>query len=94
MSASLSWYIGADCTGGLVRIAPNASTRWCDRLSDSRVEARSIRYDDVPNTAYFFISEHCTGSFNASRTGSGCATAPDGFLWKGVWLNEGHSAST
>ncbi|KAL0067259.1 hypothetical protein AAF712_005655 [Marasmius tenuissimus] len=90
MSATFRWYSGSGCTGSLIATSNGASSGQCVPLGGGR-SAKSIRYDSVPNNAFFYRSggpnDNCRGSSSTTRRGSGCATAPDGFNWQSVRLD-------
>ncbi|KAF8221912.1 hypothetical protein L208DRAFT_1325374 [Tricholoma matsutake] len=82
MSATLQWFAGADCTGSVIFTSNNikdesvACIFWANGVS-----ARSISYSGT-DSIQFFISDGshdgCSNGSQLTRSGSGCATAPEG----------------
>jgi hypothetical protein len=83
MSAEITFFEGADCTGSIIGgtgISVNPGS--CAFLTDNG-SGKSIGYSGVPNSIAFFLSggqhDKCTnGPFTTNGGGSGCGTAPDG----------------
>ncbi|KAF8219856.1 hypothetical protein L208DRAFT_1417580 [Tricholoma matsutake] len=86
MSATVQWFAGADCTGSVIFTSNNAETASCIYFPDVS-SARSISYSGT-KSIQFFISggghDACSNGSQLTRSGSGCATAPDGVNWNGV----------
>ncbi|PPQ72395.1 hypothetical protein CVT24_002080 [Panaeolus cyanescens] len=86
MAATAQWFAGADCTGALVGTSNNAQTVSCIWLTNGG-SVRSIRYSDT-SSIQFFISggqhDRCANGSQLTRSGSGCATAPDGVNWESI----------
>ncbi|KAF7351575.1 hypothetical protein MSAN_01590000 [Mycena sanguinolenta] len=86
MSATITGFSGADCTGSVV-FSSEVSPGECLTLGTSLV--RSIGFSGVPNQIQFYISggahNSCTNGASEVRGGlSGCVTAPVGFTWESV----------
>ncbi|KAJ6469098.1 hypothetical protein DFH09DRAFT_1283113 [Mycena vulgaris] len=86
MSAQITGFAGADCTGSVV-FSSGASSNECLTLGGASV--RSIGYSGVPSQIQFFESggqhDSCTnGAQSVLGGGSGCSNAPGGFNWESV----------
>ncbi|KAJ7247778.1 hypothetical protein C8J57DRAFT_1240716 [Mycena rebaudengoi] len=86
MSAQITGFAGADCTGSVV-FSSGASSNECLTLGGASV--KSISYSGVPSQIQFYISggghDSCTnGAQLTLGGGSGCATAPTGVNWESV----------
>ncbi|PPQ85521.1 hypothetical protein CVT25_006563 [Psilocybe cyanescens] len=86
MSATITFFAGADCTGAQGP-ATNVPSGECLTLASN--SAKSVRYSGVPSQIQFFISggghDSCTHGASLVRGGgSGCATAPAGVNWESV----------
>ncbi|PPQ70587.1 hypothetical protein CVT25_012009 [Psilocybe cyanescens] len=86
MSATITGFAGADCTGNKGK-SFNVPANEC--FSYGADSFKSIKYSGVPNQIKFFISgghhDSCTHGANLTRGGgSGCATAPAGVNWESV----------
>ncbi|KAJ7249597.1 hypothetical protein C8J57DRAFT_1723809 [Mycena rebaudengoi] len=86
MSATITGFAGADCTGSVV-FSSGASSNECLTLGGASV--KSISYSGVPSQIQFYISggghDSCTnGDQLTLGGGSGCATAPAGVNWESV----------
>ncbi|KAJ7670610.1 hypothetical protein DFH06DRAFT_1178601 [Mycena polygramma] len=86
MSATITGFAGADCTGTQGE-SFNVPAGECFTLGGG--STKSISYSGVPSQIQFYISggghDACTNG--ASLTlggGSGCATAPAGVNWESV----------
>jgi len=80
MSATVTGFAGADCTGSQGQ-SFDVPSRVCFTLGGGSV--KSIRYSGVPSQIQFYISggghDACTNGSSLTRGGgSGCATAPAG----------------
>ena len=79
--ASLVFFSGSGCTGGVITTFNGATSGECVFLTNGG-SARSISFSGVPNQIEFFVSggghDICTNGFQAIASGSGCSTAPDG----------------
>ncbi|KAH9478954.1 hypothetical protein JR316_0009417 [Psilocybe cubensis] len=89
MSATVTGFAGADCTGAIVATGSGGSGV-CLTLGASSV--KSISYSGVPHSIQFFVSggghDNCTnGSQLTLGAGSGCGTAPAGFNWESVAIS-------
>ncbi|KAJ7085517.1 hypothetical protein B0H15DRAFT_1023521 [Mycena belliarum] len=90
MSAKLTFFEGADCTGSSLPISTGSKPGDCVFLTHGG-SSKSIKYSNVPNKIQFFISggkhDKCTNGFAAVRSnGAGCETAPAGVNWESVKL--------
>ncbi|KDR83301.1 hypothetical protein GALMADRAFT_1349721 [Galerina marginata CBS 339.88] len=86
MSATITGFAGADCTGTQGQ-SFNVPSRECFSLGGG--STKSIRYSGVPSEIEFYISggghDSCTnGAQLTLGGGSGCATAPTGVNWESV----------
>ncbi|PPQ89765.1 hypothetical protein CVT25_008049 [Psilocybe cyanescens] len=86
MSATITGFAGADCTGTQGQ-SFNIPSNECFSLGGG--STKSIRYSGVPSQIQFFISggghDSCTnGASLVLGGGSGCATAPAGVNWESV----------
>ncbi|KAF7343675.1 hypothetical protein MSAN_01947300 [Mycena sanguinolenta] len=86
MSATITGFAGADCTGSVV-FSNGASSGECLTLGGGSV--KSVSYSGVPSEIEFFISggghDSCTNGAELVRGGgSGCGTAPAGVNWESV----------
>ncbi|KIM47272.1 hypothetical protein M413DRAFT_23495 [Hebeloma cylindrosporum] len=86
MSATITGFAGADCTGtqGQSFDVPSGE---CFTLGGS--STKSISYSGVPSQIQFYVSggqhDACTnGASSVLGGGSGCATAPDGVNWESL----------
>ncbi|KAH9478956.1 hypothetical protein JR316_0009419 [Psilocybe cubensis] len=89
MSATITGFAGADCTGSQVASGSGGSNT-CLTLGSASV--RSISYSGVPSSIEFYISggghDSCTHGSQLTRgAGSGCATAPTGVNWESVLIH-------
>jgi len=81
-SATITCFAGADCTGTQGE-SFNIPSGECFTLGAG--STKSIRYSGVPSQIQFFISggghDACTnGATEINGGGSGCATAPAGYV--------------
>ncbi|KIM47201.1 hypothetical protein M413DRAFT_440702 [Hebeloma cylindrosporum] len=86
MSATITGFAGADCTGTQGE-SFNVPSGECFSLGGG--STKSIRYSGVPSQIQFYISggqhDSCTnGASLVLGGGSGCATAPAGVNWESV----------
>ncbi|KAF9524389.1 hypothetical protein CPB83DRAFT_861277 [Crepidotus variabilis] len=89
MSARITGWAGADCTGQQGQ-SFDLSAPVCFTLGGG--STKSIQYSGVPNRIDFYVSggghDSCTnGSQGFRGGGSGCANAPAGFNWESVLIN-------
>ncbi|KAF7346981.1 Membrane metallo-endopeptidase-like 1 [Mycena venus] len=82
MSAKLTAFEGADCTGKVIDVDANAQPGGCIFLTQHG-SAKSIGYSGVPHQIKFWKSggpnDKCHGNPSVVKGGgSGCATAPAG----------------
>ena len=83
MSAEITFFEGADCTGSIIGgTGISVGTNVCAFLTNGG-SGKSIGYSGVPNQIQFFLSggghDKCTnGAELTLGSGSGCGTAPDG----------------
>ncbi|KAJ7440996.1 hypothetical protein B0H11DRAFT_2204877 [Mycena galericulata] len=88
MSAEVTGFDGADCTGSVV-FSSGVSSNECLTLGSGSV--KSMSYSGVPSKIEFFESggqhDACTNGAQATfGGGSGCSTAPTGFNWESVFV--------
>ena len=81
MSATFTFFEGADCTGSSIGSITGGSAD-CYYLTNGGL-SKSISYSGVPNEVSFYLSggghDICTnGMYLMLGGGSGCGTAPDG----------------
>jgi hypothetical protein len=86
MSATITGFVGADCTGS-VSFSSSVPSGECLTLGSG--STKSISYSGVPSEIEFFISggghDSCTnGASLVLGGGSGCGTAPAGVNWESV----------
>ncbi|KAJ7695837.1 hypothetical protein B0H14DRAFT_3529956 [Mycena olivaceomarginata] len=86
LSASFTFFAGADCGGAVVTTASGNGPE-CITLGSR--SAKSIRYSGVPVSIDFFVSggghDSCTnGPFITVPGPSGCQTAPAGVNWESI----------
>ncbi|KAK7458024.1 hypothetical protein VKT23_009932 [Stygiomarasmius scandens] len=89
MSATITGFAGAGCTGAIVATG-SGSSGTCLTLGSGSV--RSISFSGVTGTISFFESgglhDNCSNGSQQTLGGpSGCSTAPTGFNWESVSLN-------
>ncbi|PPQ70588.1 hypothetical protein CVT25_012010 [Psilocybe cyanescens] len=82
MSATITGFAGADCTGTQGK-SFDVPANECSNLGGD--SAKSIRYSGVPNQIKFFLSggshDSCASVYLTLGGGSGCATAPPSVNW-------------
>ncbi|KAJ7457306.1 hypothetical protein FB451DRAFT_1556318 [Mycena latifolia] len=91
LSATITAFAGAGCTGAITSVDSNAAAGQCVFFTNGG-SAKSFGYSGVPNSISFFKSggpnDRCTnGAFLTLGGGSGCGTAPAGFNVESVSLS-------
>ncbi|KDR73871.1 hypothetical protein GALMADRAFT_212110 [Galerina marginata CBS 339.88] len=86
MSATITGFVGADCTGS-VSFSASVPAGDCGTLGGGSI--KSIGFSGVPSQIQFFVSggahDTCTnGAQLVLGGGSGCGTAPAGFNWESI----------
>ncbi|KAJ7330500.1 hypothetical protein DFH08DRAFT_815404 [Mycena albidolilacea] len=91
MSAKITAFAGAGCTGKITSVNNNAAAGQCVFFTEGG-SAKSFGYSGVPHKISFFESggahDRCSnGAFLTLGAGSGCGTAPAGFNVESVFLS-------
>ncbi|KAH9478958.1 hypothetical protein JR316_0009421 [Psilocybe cubensis] len=86
MSATITGFSGADCTGTQGE-SFNVIVGECFSLGGQ--STKSFQYTDVPTQSQYYASggqhDSCTGTPSSIMPGgTGCATAPNGLNWESV----------
>ncbi|KAJ7657594.1 hypothetical protein B0H17DRAFT_1097638 [Mycena rosella] len=91
MSATITAFAGAGCTGSITAVDNSAGAGQCIYFTGGG-SAKSFGYSGVPNQISFYESggahDVCTnGAFLTLGGGSGCGTAPAGYNVESVYLS-------